>query len=264
VHPVLRLLVSTFATVVVLAGCGADDHSSSQLTSEATWHWQLQGEIDTGVEADVYDVDLFEVTDEALARLRADGRIVICYFSAGSYEAWRPDATAFDPADVGATLDGWEDERWVDVRSTTVRDVMAARLDLAVERGCDGVEPDNVTAHDNDTGFDVAADDQLDYNRFIAEGAQSRGLLVGLKNDLGQIPALVDDFDFAVNEQCHEFDECDVYEPFVAQDKPVFNAEYAEAFVAASSEVCAASSELGLRTVIVPVDLDGSFRIGCD
>jgi len=262
VHPVLRSLVA--ASVVLVAACGDDGRRSSQLTSDVTWHWQLQGEIDTGLEVDVYDVDLFEVPDEVLGRLRADGRIVICYFSAGSYEAWRPDGMAFEPAAVGTPLDGWEDERWLDIRSATVRDVMTARLDLAAERGCDGVEPDNVTAHENDTGFDITSDDQLDYNRFIAEGARSRGLLVGLKNDLEQIPALVDDFDFAVNEQCHEFDECDVYATFADQGKPVFNAEYADEFVAAPGDVCMASSELGVRTIIVPLDLDGSFRIGCD
>lgn len=29
---------------------------------------------------------------------------------------------------------------------------------------------------------------------------------VGLKDDLGQIPELVDDFDFAVDEQCAEYE----------------------------------------------------------
>lgn len=33
-----------------------------------------------------------------------------------------------------------------------VRAVMAARLDLAVQKGCDGVEPDNVQASANPCG----------------------------------------------------------------------------------------------------------------
>jgi len=36
-----------------------------------------------------------------------------------------------------------------------------------------------------------------------------------------QIPDLVDVFDFAVNEQCVKYDECDVYAPFVRAGKPV-------------------------------------------
>jgi hypothetical protein len=145
-----------------------------------------------------------------------------------------------------------------------VRSVYEARLDRAVASGCDGVEPDNVDGYLNETGFDLTADDQLNFNRFVADAARRRGLLVGLKNDLDQIPALVDHFDFAVNEQCHEFDECEGNRPFIDAGKPVFNAEYASDFVNDPSEVCADALELGLRTLILPLDLDGSFRISCD
>ncbi|MMZ65925.1 hypothetical protein D1872_283710 [compost metagenome] len=64
---------------------------------------------------------------------------------------------------------------------------MRARLDLAVQKGCDGVEPDNMDGYDNNTGFTLSADDQLAYNKFIANEARKRGLSVGLKNDLDQI-----------------------------------------------------------------------------
>ena len=36
---------------------------------------------------------------------------------------------------------------------------------------------------------------------------------------------LVDDFDFAVNEQCHQYNECESLTPFTEQNKAVFNAE---------------------------------------
>jgi len=94
-----------------------------------------------------------------------------------------------------------------------------------------------------------------------------KGLKVGvvLGDDiLEQIPDLVDVFDFAVNEQCHEFDECEVYAAFVDRDKPVFNAEYAQRFVDDPESVCARSIALGLRTLLLPLDLDNSFRISCD
>jgi hypothetical protein len=239
------------------------DSAEVVLPVDVTWQWQLQGEVNTSYDVDVYDIDLFDTPIETLATLRADGRVVICYFSAGSYEGWRPDAAEFGVGDLGATLDGWEDERWLDVRADSVRAVMARRLDLAAKRGCDGVEPDNVTAFDNDTGFDITADDQLEFNRFLAEAAHERGLLIGLKNDLGQIPELVDHFDFAVNEQCHEYDECDVYALFVEQGRPVLNAEYAREFVDDPGAVCTASDALGLQTIVLPLDLDDSFRISC-
>jgi hypothetical protein len=242
----------------------SDVAADSRLDPETTWNWQLQGALDTTVEADVYDVDLFETTPAQIADLRADGRIVICYFSAGSYEDWRPDSGGFTADDLGDTIDGFDDERWLDIRSTTVRAVYEGRLDLAVASGCDGVEPDNVDGYVNESGFDLTADDQLEFNRFVADAAHARGLLVGLKNDLDQIPALVDAFDFAVNEQCHEYDECELNLPFLDAGKPVFNAEYASEFADEPDGVCGDALELGIRTLVLPLDLDGSFRISCD
>ncbi len=49
---------------------------------------------------------------------------------------------------------------------------------------------------------------------------------VGLKNDLDQVAELVDWFDWALNEECHQFEECDLLEPFVAAGRAVFGVEY--------------------------------------
>ena len=103
---------------------------------------------------------------------------------------------------------------------------MLARLDRAAERGCDGVEPDNVDGYTNESGFSLSACDQLDFNRFLAREAHARGLSVGLKNDLDQVTQLVGDFDWALNEQCFEFDECGGYAPWIADGKAVFQVEY--------------------------------------
>ena len=64
---------------------------------------------------------------------------------------------------------------------------MLARLDLAQQRGCDGVEPDNVQSYDDDTGFELTAADQLAFNRRVADEAHARGLAVGLKNGGGRL-----------------------------------------------------------------------------
>ncbi len=259
--------------LVVAAGCGSssDDDStdaaptgSGTLSADATWQWQLYGEVNTEYDVDVYDVDLFDSPPELIDALHADGRTVVCYFSAGSHEDWRPDAGDFDDDALGEYLEDYDDERWVDVRDDSVRDVMRRRLDLAVERGCDGVEPDNVDGYANDPGFDLTADDQIDFNRFLASEAHDRGLLVGLKNALDEIPELVDDFDFAVNEQCFEHDECDALQPFLDQGKPVFTAEYEAGLRADHDELCADARDRGMHTLILPVDLDDAFRVSCD
>lgn len=230
------------------------------------WHWQLTGSLDTSLPVAVYDIDLYETPTPTIEALQARGVKVICYFSAGSRENYRSDAGDFASADIGKTMDGWPDEQWVDIRSNAVRAIMSKRLDLAAQKGCDGVEPDNVDAYANDSGFALTGADQLSYNRFLAAEAHARGLAVGLKNDLDQVAELVDEFDFAVNEQCTEYDECRVLAPFIAQDKPVFHAEYDRRFrtdAAAFADMCAASKELGFSTLVLPLSLDGSFRKPC-
>lgn len=233
---------------------------------QASWQWQLSGELNTNYQADIYDVDLFDTSEQSIAQLSARGIKVICYFSAGSYEEWRDDQELFAQEDLGSTLDDWEGERWVDIRSDSVRKIMLARLDLASQKGCHGVEPDNMDGYSNAPGFNLTASDQLDYNLFIADQAHARQLSVGLKNDLDQIDQLVGSFDFAVNEQCFEYDECELLSPFIQLGKPVFNAEYLEDYVNDSDErnkLCEQSINMGMSTLILPLDLDDSFRFSC-
>jgi len=191
-----------------------------------TWQWQLSGPFDQSVEAAVYDIDVFDTDALVVAALHALGRRVICYVSAGTWEDWRPDADAFPPEVLGGT-NGWEGERRLDIRRLDIlAPIMSARLDLCRDKGFDGVEPDNIDGYATDSGFPLTYDDQLAYNRWFALEAHQRGLAVALKNDLEQVPDLVDDFDFAINESCLVFDECDSLEPFVAAGKAVLHVEY--------------------------------------
>jgi hypothetical protein len=259
-------------------GTGGPSGDWYQPGVETTWQWQLQpsaggSAINTSYDVNLYDIDLFDNDESIIAQLQADGRRAVCYFSAGSYEEFRDDAVRFQESDLGNPLGDFPDERWVDIRSDNVRQIMADRMTLAASKGCDGVEPDNVDGYANDPGFgstprgDLTAANQLDYNRWLASEAHSRGLAVGLKNDLDQIPDLVSDFDFSVNEQCHEFDECDHLSPFVDAGKPVFIAEYLDLYVndeGARNAMCAASRAGNYRALVLPLDLDDSFRFSCD
>ncbi|MET4895956.1 endo alpha-1,4 polygalactosaminidase [Sphingomonadaceae bacterium jetA1] len=233
-----------------------------------SWQWQLSGTLNTTYAVTAYDVDLFDTSQAAITALHGQGRRVICYFSAGSVENWRPDAAQFASQDIGKPLDGWAGERWLRVDSAGVRQVMTARLDLARSKGCDGVEPDNVDGYGNDNGLGLTAAMQLDYSRFLADEAHRRGLAIGLKNDIPQLASLQPDFDFAVNEQCHEYDECGGYSVFLDAGKPVFVAEYAERYRnnvnGARDSMCVASRAQGVRTLILATALDDSVRVSCD
>ena len=211
-------------------------------------------------------MDLFDSSAQFIAELKASGSKVICYFSAGSYENWRADASKFTESDLGKPLDGWPGERWVDIRSQGVRQIVRDRLDLAKQKGCRAVEADNVDGYANDTGFLLTAVQQLEFNRFLAAEAHLRGLSIGLKNDLDQIVQLEPSFDFAVNEQCFEFAECYLLQPFIDNNKAVLNAEYRQQLVHDSvsrEALCRQASGLHFSTLVLPLELDGSFRYSC-
>ncbi len=196
-------------------------------TPGTSWQWQLSGPIDTSVDATMFDVDLFETSAETIDELHGMGRVVICYFSAGTYEPWRPDAHLFPNEVIGKPLEDWPDERWLDIRRLDLLSgVMESRLDLAVAKGCDGVEPDNIDGYENDTSFSLSYKDQLQYNIWLAKEAHQRGLSIGLKNDLGQVADLVSHYDWALNEECFSFGECELLLPFIQQGKAVFGVEY--------------------------------------
>jgi hypothetical protein len=187
-----------------------------------------------------------------VAALHAAGRKVICYIDVGGWEDYRSDAANFPDSVKGNTIDGWPSEKWLDIRQIDVlRPIMAARFDVCAQKGFDGVEPDLMDAASADTGFPLTPADQLKYNLMIADLGHERGLAVGLKNDLTQIPQLVSHFEFSVNEQCAEYSECQLLVPFIATGKPVFHAEYD----VPTSAFCQQTTALGFSSIRKKLDL---------
>lgn len=230
------------------------------------WHWQLTGSVDGTLPVDLMDLDLFETPDSLLATLNQRGVLCVAYFSAGTLEEWRTDLQSLTHWAVGKPLAEWNGEFWLDIRHPEVWAVMQARIRLAAERGFDGVEFDNVDLHEQDTGFDLLATDNLAWCRMLANEAHRQGLFAILKNNPGQVPGLVDYFDLALVEQCHETGECERFQEFVQAGKPVLSAEYADNEAAAQARgtlICPVSEALGLNTLILPLELDGSFRVAC-
>lgn len=271
-----------FLILIMLNGCDSSDGTDGIETDpitppitdgnwyrpavSVTWQWQLQGDINTSYPVDIYDLNLFDSSETLIQTLQDSGKKVICYFSAGSYEQWRIDATQFSDIDLGNLMEDWIGERWLDIRSDNVRSIMLNRLDLAKQKNCDGVEPDNMDGYFNNSGFNFTVSEQLNYNRFIANESHSRGLSVGLKNNLNQVDLLVNYFDFAVNEMCFEFSECDLLTPFINQDKPVLNAEYKTNYIndeSSRQKLCDNSINRQFSTIILPRELDNLFRFNC-
>ncbi len=234
---------------------------------DTTWNWQLKDELNMSYEADVYVVDLFAQLDEkSVEPLHALGRQVICYFSAGTYEPWRPDAELFAAFETGNPHIGYPNELWLNIRNPAITKLMANRMDIAVELGCDGVELDNVDAFVNDTGFSITQQDSLVYTRILANEAHKRGLAVALKNNVELVNDVVDYFDLLINEECFQYNECEGYLPIIDAGKPVFNAEYTQVHIDDPVErevLCNVSRSYGFQTLFLPLSLDGSFRLSC-
>ena len=195
-----------------------------------TWQWHLSDPpVDTSVDAQVYDIDLFDNAASVVKILHEQGRKVIGYISVGSWEDWRPDKDLFPPDLLGKNYEGWPGEKWLDIRRLDkLAPVMCARLDLCKEKGFDAVEPDNIEIYGTDTGFPLKYADQLAYACWLSDAAHARGLAIGLKNAPDMVSDSLPFFDFSITEDCFVQGWCDRVLPFIAAGKPVFAAEYTD------------------------------------
>jgi hypothetical protein len=230
-------------------------------TPGTSWQWQLSGTIDTSLDVDAYDIDLFDTPDGVMDELHGDGRRVVCYFDT-AYEPGRPDSDQLEPY-RGNQVDGWPGQYWLDVREPAVVAVMHDRLALAADRDCDAVEADDVDARSNEPGFDTSAAEQQAFIRDLAVTAHELGLSFALKNDLEEVGELEGDVDFAVNEECFTYDECDALAAFIDADKAVFQVEYTEDDLETlGDEVCPDANARDFDTLIKRLDLDAP-RYSC-
>ncbi len=210
--------------------CHGPEPSRWHPEGESVWLYQLSEPV-TGLRdgVEVYVLDLFDTPGETVRALRQSGARVVAYFSAGSWEDWRPDAHRYPASVLGSAYEGWPGERWVDIRDLdTLGPILQHRLDLAVSKGFDGVDPDNVDGYANDTGFPLTEQDQLCFCRWLAGEAHRRGLAIGLKNNPEQVAALAPAFDFAVSESCFAEGWCGLWQPFLSAGKPVVAIEYTD------------------------------------
>ena len=229
---------------------------------DTSWQWQLSGDTDTSYDVDLYDLDLFETSPALIEQLHQQGRYVVCYLSAGSWEDWRPDADSFPPQVLGKNYTGWPGEKWLDIRQIDIlAPILLARLDLCAAKGFDGVEPDNIDGYTNKTGFPLSYQDQLAFNIWLAQEAHARGLSIGLKNDPQQIPDLHPYFDWALTEDCFDEGWCADLHPFIAAGKPVFAAEYTDTGITLAN-FCPRAAELRFNAILKNRDLD-AYRESC-
>ncbi len=230
-----------------------------------SFQWILSAPLDTTSSATIYDLDAFDATAADVALLHGLGRHVICYIDVGSWENYRPDASAFPKAVIGNVYAGFPNENWLDIRQISLlAPIMTARFDMCKSKGFDGVEPDNVDGYQNDTGFPLSAADQIAFNTWIASLAHRRGLAVALKNDPDQLAQLLPSFDFGLEESCWAQGSCSLLAPMRASGKAVFTVEYTDVTSTATflSTYCPQAKAAGFYALLKHPALD-AYVLAC-
>ena len=221
--------------VVLLSGCGEDAPAARSgaapelpvlpgLPAGARVDYQLGGAYAPA--AGVAGV----VRDRADAP--APGLWSACYVNAFQTQpgavGWPEDLLLHDASGARVEDPDWPGEHLVDVSTPELRerllDVVGPWLDGCAAAGFDAVEPDNLDSWTRSGGL-LTAEDAAATARLLVDRAHATGLAIGQKNapelagaDLG--------FDYAVAEDCGQYDECAVYTEVYGT---VLDVEYTEA-----------------------------------
>ncbi len=149
----------------------------------------------------------------------APGLYNICYVNAfqaqpGDEESWPADLLLRDANGEVVVDDDW-DEALLDTGTAAKRKRIAARvnewIDGCADKGFDAVEPDNYDSYTRSDGL-LTADDATAFITLLSRHAHARGLAIAQKNTV-ELAGLRKraGLDFAVAEECGEYDECGEY-----------------------------------------------------
>jgi Glycoside-hydrolase family GH114 len=214
----------------------------------------------------VYDIDGQEATAADVAAIHAVGAIAVCYVDVGSLEMGRPDYSDFPSSVIGPVVDGWPQENWLLLSSadqSIILPLMKARFESwCVAKGFDAIEPDNLDGWTNIS--QISESDNLTYDLAIANLAHEVNISIGLKNlmtdlDSSQYPQFLAAFDWALNEQCYQYQECDAYTAagsFLPAGKAVFDVEYS------TSPDCSNANGAHMNAQLTDLDLVGAKDSG--
>ena len=137
----------------------------------------------------------------------------------GDRDAWladHPDLVLRDEAGDPVVDEGWPDELLLDTSTAANRaalaDVVGGQVRACAERGFVAVELDNLDSWTR-SGGRLDEDDAVDLARRLVAVAHEAGLAAGQKNtpQLGDRGRDEAGFDFAVAEECAQYDECAAY-----------------------------------------------------
>jgi len=160
-----------------------------------------------------------------------------------------------------------EDEEWGEylldfstaAKRTALTRAVGGFMDKCAGKGFKAVELDNLDSFSRSNGLLKQAD-AITYAKLLADAAHSRGLATGQKNfvELSAANIRTIGFDFAVVEQCGEYDECDVVT--ARYGAKVIVIEYSSAGFRAACSEFGSTLSIVLRDVNVTAPGSGSYK----
>ncbi|KAJ6464603.1 glycoside hydrolase family 114 protein [Mycena vulgaris] len=244
----MRSLSAAFTFLVTLSVCAA-----SSFTKRAVTIPPLNGKADYQIGGPYTPAaDVAVVTRDNTAS-PVSGKYNICYINAFQTQS---DAAAFWQSSANAGLllhkssgalfedPDWPGEYFLDTRTDANRQAIATILNGWIEtcksKGFNAIEPDNLDTFTRSNGLLTAANN-LALAKLFTDHAHSVGLAVAQKNtgeELGSSGKSTAGFDFAVAEECQEFEECDSYTDVYGNN--VIEIEYTDNGISAWNAACQA------------------------
>lgn len=238
--------VAVAAVLVLLGGCGGgvadpsrDLASTVQVSlppERGVLSYQLGGGYDPPPGTDLVARDS---TDEP-----ADGLYSVCYVNAFQTQPGA-DLDALDPlllhdGDERVVDPDWPDEVLYDTSTQEQRgqvaELVGQTFDVCADKGFDAVDLDNLDSFTRSRGM-LDLDDNAALAGLLVQRAHDRGLAVGQKNAAEHTDRFRESgFDFALVEECAQYDECDTY--LDAYDDHVYGVEYTDAQETGFDEAC--------------------------
>jgi hypothetical protein len=112
------------------------------------------------------------------------------------------------------------------------------------------------------SGLALTPQDQLAFNRWLAEAAHARGLAAGIRNDLTQARELAPAFDFLVADSCAAAGDCGGVRPYLAAGKAVFLVAYTN-LPQRMDAYCAVAARTGIPLIFKTQSLNGKLHRRC-
>ncbi|WAP55476.1 endo alpha-1,4 polygalactosaminidase [Streptomyces sp. S465] len=190
----------------------------------------------------------------------ADGLYNICYVNAfqvqpGERKQW-PDDLLLRDKNGDLVIDEDWNEPLLDIGTAKKRERVADKvntwIDGCADKGFDAIEPDNYDSYERSQDL-LTPNDAKAFIALLSEHAHAQGLAIGQKNTAELLSGRkAAGLDFAVVEECGQYDECDAFAK--AYDDHVVVVEYGEEGFAKACEGWGDRLSVVLRDVDVSTD----------